>query len=470
MLNSPANGVHAWRQTDGLSIALKYYEEGNGLFEPKMHNVLSNEGKAAGEFPLLYYIVGKLYHVFGVHFWVYRGLWWLISFLGHFFLFKLFTQLLKDPIWGILISLFTFTSPLLFFYGFSFIPDPVALSCTFMAWYTIYKYALNKSILYLIISAILVALAALLKLTSLISIIAIMIFWIVRKIQLKEAKGLVATSVAILFVTLIVLSWYSYAAYYNKLNSTIYFYLKMAPIWDLNLSEIENVFFEMKSWLRAYFYKTGRHVLYVFAFLILLPIYHRKSFTKTYWFYILCFGGALMFFALFFPQFSAHDYYMVNLLFLIPLTVYGFLKKYNFLLKKKPVYAVGFKLLFLVLLIASVVNGKMRAKERFSKTNAWLNLDLYELRAKLPEIGVHSNDLVLFPHDPSSNLCLYAINRNGWTKLNHIQIPSVFSSKLEKGAEWMIIPDSTYYNLPEAKDYNNNLIYEYKGIRVYSLK
>lgn len=475
MINQPADGVHVWRQSDGLSMALKFYEDGNSLFEPKMHNQLNDEGMAAGEFPILYYIVGKLYHIFGVNIWVFRSVWWLISFLGYFFLFQFCSKILNNKLWGILISLFTFTSPILIIYGFSFVPDPTALSLTFISWYTLYSFYISKKKKFLLLSILLICIAATIKITSLISIFALCLVLgvnlLIRRIRWQINTQQTILSLAPIAIGLLIISsWYYYTSHYNKVHNTAYFFLKTAPIWDITAEQRVVIYNQILGWSREYFYETGRHVIYVFAILIIFPIFNKSFCRKEYWLYLLSFLGVIAFSLLFYSQFSHHDYYIINLVFIVPLTVLAFVRKYQFLLSKKKWITPGFQLLFSVLLVASTIHAKKRSNERFAVRDLWLNLNLYELRDKLPEYGVLKEDLVVVPHDPSPNITLYALNRNGWTGLNSVQSPEILNLKIEQGAKWMIIPDKNFYDHPVVEPYKENLVVDFKGIRIYSIQ
>jgi hypothetical protein len=50
-------GPHQWRQCDCLSITSKFYLNESSFFQPEIYNLLKdNEGKAASDFPLVYYL------------------------------------------------------------------------------------------------------------------------------------------------------------------------------------------------------------------------------------------------------------------------------------------------------------------------------------------------------------------------------------------------------------------------------
>jgi len=63
-----------------------------------------------------------------------------------------------------------------------------------------------------------------------------------------------------------------------------------------------------------------------------------------------------------------------------------------------------------------------------------------------------------------------SINMNGWTALNSIRNPRVFQEKIDQGAKWLIVSDSSYYNNTLITPYLDELRFDFKGIRVYSLQ
>ena len=80
-------GMHAWRQSDCLSLAYHYYE-GNSFLEPEIHNLISDNnttGKSAGEFPILYWLVGNIWSIIGHSESFYRFFVLLITISGFWF-------------------------------------------------------------------------------------------------------------------------------------------------------------------------------------------------------------------------------------------------------------------------------------------------------------------------------------------------------------------------------------------------
>ena len=81
---------HLWRQTDCVSLAWNYYDTTVNLFEPAIHNQFADDwtsGKTAGEFPILYWLVGMLWRITGPSEFTFRLIELLLHFAGTLALF-----------------------------------------------------------------------------------------------------------------------------------------------------------------------------------------------------------------------------------------------------------------------------------------------------------------------------------------------------------------------------------------------
>ena len=135
----PPSSIHQWRQADALSITKNYFEEGMNFFEPKIHFQASIEGKAVGEFPVIYYINSAIWKVTGQNYVTVRLLNLSIVFLGLFFLFKLCERYLNNLFFSLFIPLFLFSSPLFGYYSNNFLVNLPAVCILFIGWFYFYK-------------------------------------------------------------------------------------------------------------------------------------------------------------------------------------------------------------------------------------------------------------------------------------------------------------------------------------------
>lgn len=81
VLNKGSLGVPIWRQADCLSLT-KNYAEGASFLEPEMPILLADDyttGKSAGEFPIIYSSVGKMWSAFCQSYFSYSLFYSLIT-------------------------------------------------------------------------------------------------------------------------------------------------------------------------------------------------------------------------------------------------------------------------------------------------------------------------------------------------------------------------------------------------------
>lgn len=472
ILRFPPDGVHVWRQSDCASMAYSYFKEGNGLFDTKMHNLLNGEGRAVGEFPLMYYIVGKLYSVFGYHIMIYRKVWMVITFSGLFFLFKFLSGVLKDKFWAGIISLFTFTSPIFIIYGISFLPEPISISFLFISAYSFYRYSLKGKLIPYYVGLLFVFLAATLKITTLIPFIAIAGTYLYsnkdRLFLLSFWKNIRSLILPIVLTLVLILSWMLYAKNYNFSNKTAYFFLKSAPIWKLTMYEISDVYTAVIGWTREYLSKIGIITLVVMATFNVLPIWNKGFDKKVDLFYKFSLIGFFSFVALFFSQFKAHDYYVVNMVFILPLTVGVFVIKLHSNVSFSREIKYVLLTFFFFITLFSFNHSVDRVKDRISKPSSFYNRDLLNFSKEIEKYGISRDDIIVIPQDKSPNIVLYALNMKGYTGYN------LSWNRLEnlkkRGAKWMLVQSKNQYNNPIYKGYENKIVAQYNEIRVFSLE
>ena len=141
-LNSGPVNNHMWRQTDCLSLT-RNYAEGASFFEPEMDLLLAKNfesGKTAGEFPIIYYTIGKLWKWFGESYLTYRLSYLILLYIGLLYFLKSLIIIFKNPIWALFFTLLMFTAPVLVVYGISFLTDAPAFCFSLIALYHFIRY------------------------------------------------------------------------------------------------------------------------------------------------------------------------------------------------------------------------------------------------------------------------------------------------------------------------------------------
>ena len=134
--------VHHWRQSDCASFAWNYYATTWNFFEAHFNNLgWRGDGKAALEFPIIYYVVGMIWRVAGPHPWIFRLINILIVFAGLWAYARLIRLLVKDNFWPIFVSGLLFTSPVMVYYTVNFLPDVPAIAVSFIGWHCLLLYS-----------------------------------------------------------------------------------------------------------------------------------------------------------------------------------------------------------------------------------------------------------------------------------------------------------------------------------------
>jgi 4-amino-4-deoxy-L-arabinose transferase-like glycosyltransferase len=87
--NPPIEAAHSWRQATGLMVARNYFEGNTSFWYPMVNETSGGTGIIGMEFPLMYYIQGKLGVLFGFHAGIGRLLNVLISTLGLVYFYAL---------------------------------------------------------------------------------------------------------------------------------------------------------------------------------------------------------------------------------------------------------------------------------------------------------------------------------------------------------------------------------------------
>ena len=163
---------HAWRQGDSYSFALTYFYEDNKLFEPSLlFTGEQGHGRAVSEFPIIYFVTAKIWKITGVTPSVLRTINFLILLLGLFHLFLFLLKIFQDYFWALFVVLILYSSPLIGYYSFNFIPNIPALGLALTGLYYLFKFITSEKLIYLLIYTAIFSLAVLIKVTAFISLI-----------------------------------------------------------------------------------------------------------------------------------------------------------------------------------------------------------------------------------------------------------------------------------------------------------
>jgi hypothetical protein len=455
--------VHQWRQSDGASIALNYYQNGMKFFQPKFHHVLSGNGYCVGEFPGLYYLAAVLYHIFSPEEGLFRLLSFLVFAFGLLALSKVILKTTGDELLSYAIPLLLMASPVIAFYAFSFIPNTPALGLVFIGWYFFHRFYERQKTGDLYWSCLFFALGGLLKVTALFTFVPILAVWFFELIGIAKFKGNKHlfpsrwAAVVPFFMTLgIVGAWYIFAMKYNEAHNTNYFLMGDRGIWSKPQIEQEYTYLRITEFWLPHYAHYYFHALVTIAliWIIFTPDRHSKF---MYLLTTLSVIGAFAYILTWFYAFTDHDYYAIEII-VVPvialLTMGIYLGKY----RKTILRSWFFKIIVVAFVVFNLIQTKSNLEMRYVPDSPYMihfnpvYYDVDGLRAFLKENNIQQPDRVISMPDRSPNSTLYYLNLTGWTELFNYPFNTdkvkLFASY---GAKYLIINDPKYLEKPELQ-------------------
>lgn len=465
--------VHNWRQCDGASLALCYYQEGMHFFKPQTQGLYSDNlttGFASpSEIPILYYMVAVLYKIFGYHEFIFRALNLFLFYLGLFYLFKFARLVLRSDFFSYTVVILLFSSPIIVYYANNFMPNTGALSFSLIGWYYFYRYYLNKKTGTFLLSILFFGLAGAMKITELSGPIIIAVFMAADRLgllnlQLDSKRQFLIKSVALVAIFAIVTAWVMYAKAYNNHHISHQFSTFTFPIWNLDRSDIAFVLHKMHViWFKDYYYP--RTFYFMLACIPLTIIFYKRSNRILLIASFIQLAGLLLYSMLWFEALGDHDYFFISF-YILP--VFLFINFFVILKSFRLPRAIMLLLQagMLLFLIHNITHAKVQHEIRY---HSWMNdfnemQDVYTVKPYLKRINIHRGDTVVFY--PSIYLRpLYLMNLKGWTIRQYDSVTSEVIKKdslqmreyVARGARYFITSDikSLTQNkslLPYAKD------------------
>ena len=472
-------GIHQWRQCDCLSFTMNYYQDNNPFLKPALHFLgKDGTGRTISEFPILYYLTGKLWKIFGPHEYIYRMINLLIFFSGLFALFRLLENILKDSIWAILIPFLLFTSPVLAFYANNFLTNSTALGLSLIAWYVFWLYFKKGRSLHLYLAILIFTLAGLLKITASINLIALFIIFLFELLRLftfrnnhKLFPQPITHVIPFLIAFALIFIWYLYVQSYNFKHNAGGFLVGILPIWDLEKDQVSAVIQSLELQLKQSYFRPVTYYFLLLAFAATL-IFLKNANTFLVILQCLFICGIFLFGILFFSPLMYHDYYILNLYVVVPAICLSFLvmlrKRFPGLFKSSLI-----SIAMIVFVIHNLDFANRRMRDRYS---GWMNenytkyMHSFEnISPYLRSIGIEKSDKVICLPDESLNISLYFMNQKGWTQMWIQSDSSQMRKTIDMGADYLIIYDETVYEEDFIQPFIINMIGEFDNIDIYSL-
>lgn len=440
-------GIHFIRQTDSLSFAANYYRHGMHFFTPEVYNLASIGGKAACEFPVLYYLTALLYFPFGEQAYILRLITLTIASIGFYHLFLICKKWLNDLWTAIAFSFLIISSTVLLYYSNNFLPDASAFGLTLIGWYYFLEFRLKDTRRNLILAFFFLTTASLIKVTYFLHPVAMAVSYVLPSISLIKNQSYKQTQIRftlLLFILsfLVVISWNSYAIYYNHINKDYYFLTNAFPIWSMSASSISETWdFIINYWHTKYYYPTTLHflcVLFIAGVMLIQKVRHELFLPCLF-----TVAGTLGYFLLFFGQFKDHDYYFITLIpgiFIFSLTALATLRSRFPSMSNHWVIKAGLTLLTLLSMFYAQRNVTKRYLEKDEKF-AIITEELKGVRELLDNMQVPSTAKFIIAYDRTPNGGLWGIGRSGWNIRDTVNSITTLHEFVTQGAEYIIYTD-----------------------------
>lgn len=475
----PPQSIHRWRQTDCTSITLNYYQHGMKFFQPEVHSLVSDNlttGYAAGEAPILYYLMAALYRILGPDDTIYRIVNTLIFLTGIGALFKICFHFLKDHFIAASAALLVFTSPVAAYYGCNYLPDSTALAMVFLGWWQFLRHLETKKFNRYLIAVLFFTTAGLLKVTMTINLVALLGFSffvhlkIIRLPNPLYLSGIFKAYPPILLSLCLIGGWYYYAIRYNNNHDAITFLTSIKPWWIIDAAERQDLTrFIIDNNLNIYF--SRGFIIFLAACLMLSVSLWKKIPSYLGTITILLLAGGFIYANLWYSQFQYHDYYFMTLLAPLSLLIITALVIIRNRLSKV-FHSWLFRMALLAFLIVNVFHARHEIKLRYSgwKREAPVYEEYFAIRPYLRSIGIKPSDRVISIPDRTSCYTLYMMNQPG---NNIARVTPATSDEIRKfirlGASYLFVNDTTYLQAPELEEFLTTNVGQIGNVHIFRL-
>lgn len=490
----PIQPIHECRKADSLSQAMQFMKGGH-LLEPKTH-AISNFGsrEAAAEFPIIYYVVGQIWHFFGYHLWLAK----LFS-LGY--LFAAIIAFRRVLLWyfcsektALIFSGIILSSPVLIYYADTLLPNVFSFASLLFAASFFFSYTQSKKLRYWWGFTFFLAIAILIKITALVAVLSIVgafffyslhssnrAYWHDRRVWLGY--------LALFCVLIFTFGWYRYAIAYNTKHHSHIFSTTIRPIWEVNVSERWRIL----GIIGREHLKEIMHPILLVSLLLALSVLAIKgkiSLFFRYWIPVALVGLSA-YFILWFWVFEVHDYYFIEVLF-FPLTIVAlifqnaraYLQNQSF---GKWILATGLTFIFLnTVSFTQVAAGNQNIiveKTSFSSKKikdiwGWFYFNhqegLQQLQEQTPALQrlIAPTDTVFCFSDPYPNVHLSTIDRvgfSGYGYRSYISNSAMIRRWIGMGASKLLLLQADTAN-PVIKPYLTHQLYHQNKVFVYDLR
>ena len=490
----PIQPIHECRKADSLSQAMQFMR-GGSLLQPKTH-AISNFGnqQAAAEFPVVYFVIGKLWSIFGYHLWMAK-VFSLAYLLGAIIAFRnvLFWFFESEKL-VLIFSGVILSSPVLIYYADTLLPNVFSFASLLLAGSFFFRFTQTQKITDGLVFTLFLAIAVLIKITDLVvvlSFVGAFFFYSLHaanRIYWRDRRTWVAL-ISLLLSFLLTVWWYQYAISYNAKYHSSIFSTTIRPIWEVDTATRWRI---IKLLCEEHLKEIMQPILMLILLLfgLYLSIKSKHTLFFRYWLPIAL-VGLFAYFILWFWVFEVHDYYFIEALF-FPLTLFAMLLRFqsdilpNWRWRKM---LLGFGLIWIFLNTVSftqVAAGNTNILvEKSSLTSKpikeiwkWFYFNhqeglqqIQDQRVAIQQI-IAPTDTVFCFSDPYPNVHLSTIDRIGYSGYGYRSYVSnayMIRRWINRGASKLLLLQADTAN-PDIKPYLSRCLYHQNKVMIFDLR
>lgn len=489
---------HLWRQTNCLSLTYEFYSGEWNLFKPRLQSLIADGGTtgySAGEFPIMYYLIGMIWKITGPSEFIYRTIMLALLAWGSWALCRIVHLLMDDRFWGVMIGLLFFTIPTVVYFGIGFLTDVPALSLILAGSLAFLLYLKSESPKQLVLGSSLFALGMLLKISAAMLPLAILFVCIASLVlphcfpwpSIKRKQIInIASGVAIGLV--LMAAWVGYSIHYNNIHGAEYSYQGTWAYWDLPDDEADRAWTFGYTILIHQFFTIPVYILLLVSGAY-LALNLRTLPTALILMLTVLILGVTLYLLLWFITLDNHDYYYVEPLvlpFAVILALLWYMRKYWDWAIRSP----WAKLLFFSLLahqaLFAMNNIRMKQQDfsmadilgtsgveqgHWHLTQYWDFEGLLDIEPIARQHGISKDDLVVTVPDNSVCLALYLSGQRGFNEFGGITIrcPQLVE-RAKQGAKYLYLIEKQPVIRDQLTACLGDPLFVHKEISVYDIR
>ena len=448
-------GIHAWRQTQTMSVVENFVQEDMNILNPRINPRGSGDGIFRMEFPLMQWVFALGYKLLGNKLMLARILSFLISIFSIFGFYKYLQTWNLDKTTSALGAWCFSWSPVVFYYEVNPLPDNLALG--FAIWSLVFLKRLNKSssTKSLIGFAVFLSLATAVKLPFILFGAGYIPLFIRGLKKLELRKTLVSTG-PLLLIMAPSITWYAWVIP-QWTNTQLIGGIGAEESFDYS-SAISTIWRTLHSMLPELLINYGS----LLFFLVGIGLFFKSSESWKRLQIELSILSLLILFYLFEVNMIGleHDYYLFPFLpFIFLIVTAGISPIINH--KKKLISIIGF-----IALAILPMTAYLRTANRWTAGESEMTLHKHkaELRGLLP-----NGELIIVGNDRSHQIILYHLGKKGWAFEQNWLAAEDLETHINQGAKFLYINTNLVEETPRLKQFTLEPIFEQDGITVYPL-